>query len=511
MLPALLALALQAGPAPPGEGVPSPAPQGQGPVILFLVDNSASLPPLDPTEQRRVALQKMLGFVEGTHQRLILFGGQRELSVDDTSRYRNDGQWTDFYHAFRKAEGIVASYPAGTDIRIVLLTDAIIDPDPEDWPDLRAGDDLVTHNIRRTVELLQKLGKPLYVILVGDPTSESVAGADREQSPGFVLEMVRAANGAAAAPLAQTMASFFDDDGMLLRKFVYRVRPDEGLEKIEPTVRRIAAPPRPKVEMRIFGYFIFPLILLLLALVGLLVHTFPGPGDLEIFDLGLGQPVHVAADQLHRTRDGAWAAQGLSLVKDPRAAAVTFTLRGAEIELTGAGLDTTGLDPADAALLPLEPDVLRTAIETATDSGTREEKIHALNLDYMAKSMSSEEAERILTLPPSERALVPALDFVRAKVQLAFSDFLRERLLRPKLQVSTYGRDATRCELQAGARLRVGRYGFVVRELQPGGRRDVRIVLHYDRVPSLLGLKTIVPERLQQVLRFRRSRQRAVS
>jgi hypothetical protein len=35
--------------------------------------------------------------------------------------------------------------------------------------------------------------------------------------------------------------------------------------------------------------------------------------------------------------------------------------------------------------------------------------------------------------------------------------------------------------------------------------------LNYDRVPSLLGLKTIVPDRLQQVLRFRRSRQRAVS
>jgi hypothetical protein len=155
--------------------------------------------------------------------------------------------------------------------------------------------------------------------------------------------------------------------------------------------------------------------------------------------------------------------------------------------------------------------VVRTAIEAATDSGTREEKIHALNLDYMAKSMSPEEAARILTLPSSERALEPALDFVRAKVQLAFSDSLRERLLSPVLQLTTYGRDAARSEVQAGSRLRIGRYGFVVRELKPGGRRDARLVLNYDRVPSLLGLKTIVPDRLQQVLRFRRSRQRAVS
>ena len=56
MLPALLALVLQAGPALPGEGAPSPPPASEGPVILFLVDNSASLPPLDPNEDRVKAL-----------------------------------------------------------------------------------------------------------------------------------------------------------------------------------------------------------------------------------------------------------------------------------------------------------------------------------------------------------------------------------------------------------------------------------------------------------------------
>jgi hypothetical protein len=59
--------------------------------------------------------------------------------------------------------------------------------------------------------------------------------------------------------------------------------------------------------------------------------------------------------------------------------------------------------------------------------------------------------------------------------------------------------------------MRIGRYGFVVHELERGGRRDVRVVLYYDRVPSLLGLKTILPDRLQRLLRFRRSRQRTVS
>jgi hypothetical protein len=509
MLPALLALALQAGPALPGEGAPSPPPASEGPVILFLVDNSASLPPLDPNEDRVKALQKMLGFVEGGTQRLILFGGSREVSVDDVHRYRNNGQWTDFYHAFLRAQGLALSYPPDTDFRMVLLTDAIVDPDPGDWPDAPAGEDLATHTIHRTVELLREMGVPLYVILVGDPTEQDAG--DREQSPGFVLDMVRAANGASAAPLAQTLASFLGDDGLLLRKFIYRVRPDEGLEVLEPTVRRIASPPRPAVEAKLFGYFVLPLLLILLALIGLFVHSFPGPGDLEVLELGFDQPVHVGADRLHRTREGSLVAQGLSLVKDAREAAATFTLRGPEADLTGTGLDVGGLDPADAALLPLGLEELRETIEAATDSGTREEKIRALNLDYMAKSMSSTDAEQILIRSPTERAQLPAIDFVRAKTHLALNDTLRERLLAPRLHLATYGREGARGEVKAGDAVRVGRYGFAVAELAREGRKDARLVLRYDRVPSLLGLKTILPGYLQRALRFRRSRRRVVS
>jgi hypothetical protein len=510
MLPALLALALQAGPARPGEGAPSPPPPGEGPVILFLVDNSASLPPLDPDEKRVVALEKMFGFLRGQRYRLVLFGGKDEISVDDASRYRNDGRQTDFYHAFLRARELAATYPRGTDLRMVLLTDAIPDPDPKDWPDVPKGWDVRSHSVRETVKLVRDMGLPLYVVLVGSPGGE-VEGRDREQSPGFVLDMVRAANGAAAAPLAQTMASFFRDDGLLLRKFVYRVHPDEGLEKIEPVVKRIAAPPRAGIELRILGYFVLPLLLILMALLGLLVHSFPGPGDQEILELGADQPAHVVADRLHRAPDGTWSAQGLSLARDARTAAATLTLQGGSLELTGRGLDTQGLDPRDAAYLGKDLEETRRALDATTDGGTREDKIHALNLDYAARGLDPLEAERILTRPPSERSRLSAVDFLRAKVRLAIDEALRRRLLEPRVQVLTYGKDAARRELRAGAALRVGRYGFVVREISPGGRKDARVVLLYDRVPSLLGLKTILPGIFQRAFRFRRSRQRVVS
>jgi hypothetical protein len=509
MLPALVLIPLLASPAQPGPVI-SPPPPGEGPVILFLVDNSASLPPLDPKSERVAALEKMFSFVKGQRYRLILFGAKGEIAVDDPSRYRNDGQWTDFYNAFLMAREVAASYPTDTDFKLVLVTDAISDPDPRDWQDVPAGWDPRTHSMRKTVELVRELGMPLYVMLVGNPVGE-VTGQDREQSPGFVLDLVKAANGAAAAPFAQTVAAFFKDDGVLLRKFVFRVAPAEGLAKIEPVVKRISAPPKPGIELRIFGYFVLPLLVILIALLGLLVRSFPGPGDLEVLELAVDQPLHVVTDKIHRSPDGTWSAQGLSLVGDSLAAAASFTLQKPELELRGEGLDKSALDPRDAALLALDVDGVRRAIEAATDGGSREDKIHALNLDYAARALRSSEAERLLLSTPSERARIPALDFVRAKAHLALDEELYRRLLEPRVQLTSYGKEAARRELTRGGSLRVGRYGFTVHELSKGGRKDVRLVLYYDRVPSLFGLKTVLPDLFQRAFRFRRSRQRVVS
>jgi hypothetical protein len=509
MLPALVSFALLAG-SQPGQATPAPTPAADAPVILFLVDNSASLPPLDPHSDRVVALEQMFGFLKGHRYRLILFGGKSEIRVDDVSRYRNDGRFTDFYHAFVKARELVEGYPKGTEFKIVLLTDAISDPDPKDWPSVPAGWDVRAHSMRRTVELVREMKIPLYVMLIGEPSGQ-VTGQDREQSPGFVLDLVQAANGAAAAPLAQTVAAFFHDDGVLLRKFVYRVAPDEGLARIEPVVKRISSKPRARIELKIFGFFVLPLLLILIALLGLLVRSFPGPGDLEIVELALDRPLHVATDRIHRAPDGTWSAQGLSLAEDPRSAAASFTLAVTEPDLSGAGLDVSGLDPRDAALLPLGIDALRRALEAATDSGTREDKIHALNLDYAARGLDPREAARLLLLSPAERARIPALDFVRAKAHAALNEGLAQKLREPQLFVLSYGKDASRQRVVKGKALRIGRYGFVVRELARGGRRDVRLVLYYDRVPSLLGLKTILPDVFQRAFRFRRSTQRIVS
>ena len=106
---------------------------------------------------------------------------------------------------------------------------------------------------------------------------------------------------------------------------------------------------------------------------------------------------------------------------------------------------------------------------------------------------------------------ISATDFLRAKAHLLSDETLRRALLDPRLQLLGYGRGAERKELKPGTPVRIGPYGFLVQDVSKGGRRDVRVVLHYDRIPSLLALKSWLPDRFQQVFRFRRSSQRVVS
>ena len=483
------------------------------PIILFLIDNSASLPPLDPDEKRVAALEKMFAFLQGQRYRLVLFGGRREIFIDDVSRYRNNGQWTDFYFAFEKARELTKGYPAGTEFRIILLTDAIVDPAPEDWADMNVppGEDLRAFSIKKTIELAESTKVPLYVILVGAPPEEGGAEGSREQAPALILDLVRAANGQKAAALAQTLASFFGDDGVLLKKFIFRATPQEGLRALEPIVKRIVAPPRAGVEMRLFSYVLLPLLVFLVILLGLLVRSFPGPGDVELVELNLGLPAHIATDRARKGGAGVLVSTGLSLAHDAREASATLTYQMPTQDLSGVGLDLTGLDETTQYLLPLGIEDLKRALEAFADDGTKDEKIHALNLDYMAKNMAGAEAERILTKAPADRRRIQAVDFLRAKAHLLSNDALRRKLTDPRVLVTTYGRNAQRKELAPGQSVKIGRYGFVVKDISRGGRKDARITLYYDRVPSLLGLKTLLPDAFQRAFRFRRSSQRVVS
>jgi hypothetical protein len=507
-------LLLFAPPTPRPTASPSPlAPSNPGrPVILFLIDNSASLPPLDPDEKRVVALEKMFAFLKDQPYRLVLFAGRHEISVDDVTRYNNRGQWTDFYYAFDKARDLVQSYPPKTEFRVVLLTDGLLDPLASDWEDdkLPPGTVLKDYVGEKTVKLVKDLHVPLYVILVGeDPAREEITPGSPERAPRIITAMIRAADGVQASTAAQSLAGFFKDDGLLLKKFVFRVTPQQGLKTVVPLIQRIAAPPKPAVELQFLTLLVLPLFLILFLLLGLFVRSFPGPGDIEIIELLRGIPAHIGADR--RQKGAGFTSMGLCLVGDAKDAVATVTYQAPPLDLTGVGFDMTGLDAPTQRLFPMALDELRRALEEFGESGSKEEKIYSLNLDYMAKNFEPAEAEKILTGPLADRRRIGALDFLRAKVHLLSNDELRRRLTDARVQLVSYGRGGERKDLMPGSAAKIGRYGFLVKDASRGGRKDVRLVLYYDRVPSLLGLKTILPDFFQRIFRFRRSSQRIVS
>ncbi len=511
-LPAAFLIQLVAS-TPTVQPPPAAAASATAPIIIFMLDNSASLPPLDPAEKRVEALEKLFTFLKGQRYRLILFGGRDEIYIDDVTRYRNDGQWTDFYFAFAKAKELIDTYPPGTEFRVILLTDGLLDPKPKDWADMGvpANLDLKSYSVARLTDLLKEIQQPLYVILVGDPQKAGASATDREQTPLLVLDMVRAANGARASPMAQTVSSFFGDNGVLLKKFIYRVPPSGGLAQVRPVIQRIVSEPSVGVELQFLSVLVLPLTIFLFLLLGIMVRSFPGPGDVEIVELNTNVPAHLAVDRMRRIGAGAWASRGLSLVDGARGAAASLTYSQQVIDWTGTGLDTSDLDPLTQRLLPLDLGALKRALESQQQEGSKEERVFALNLDYMGQNFDGALAERIMCANPTERRRYSALDFLRAKVHLASNQELVRRITDPRLVYMSYGKDALRREVVSGEAVRIGRYGFKIRDVLRGGRKDVRVLLTYTRVPSLLGLKTILPGAFQRWFRLRRSSERIVS
>jgi len=468
-------------------------------VILFLLDNSASLPPLDPDTKRRDAIEKIYSFLKGQPYRLILFGGRNEIYVDAPQHYRNSGKWTDFFFAFQTVREVAAEYPEGTDLKVVLITDGMIDPSPREWRDqaVPEGADLREEAGSRTVRLLENMGLPLYVILIGE-----------EVDHDLIQRMVVAANGSIAAnDYAQGIADFFDDDGVLLRRFIFRLETEEGLEEIEPIVTRIATPPAPRVEFGIAGI----LIGVIAVLVGVGVRSFPGSGDRELIELRTGDPLQIAVDRLRRVSDGPkWSWKGLSLVESSKHAVAMLAAKEQSNELPPTGLDIEPIDEIARSLIDLSLEDLREGLEYLAKEGSKDEQIYALNLEYVARDMDEALVERIIIAAPAERSKFGPLEFLRAKVHLLHNDKLNKKLTGPTVDCKIYGVDSREYELRYGSKIKLGRYEFRVDELGMGGRKDVKLGLTYENVPSALFLKRFIPGRIQRALRLRRSHQRIV-
>ncbi|HEY7817715.1 MAG TPA: hypothetical protein VIG29_05825, partial [Vicinamibacteria bacterium] len=179
-------------------------------------------------------------------------------------------------------------------------------------------------------------------------------------------------------------------------------------------------------------------------------------------------------------------------------------------ELRPTGFSLGALDDTAKDLIALRLPELRKRLDQLANEGTKDEQIYALNLEYVAKDMEEARVERLVTSAPLERKKLATIDFLRAKVHLLHNEKLAKKLTSACVVSKIYGLNAQEQELRQGSKIQLGRYEFRVDELSRGGRKDFKLGLSYERVPSPLFLKRLVPAAIQRALRLRRSHERVV-
>jgi hypothetical protein len=321
--------------------------------------------------------------------------------------------------------------------------------------------------------------------------------------------MVQAANGTLlGGRYAQGASEFFEDDGILLRRFIYHIEPRGGLDQIVPIVRRITQTSSFRVELSIAS----SLLLVMVILVGVGVRSFPGAGDQEILEMRVDRPTHIAVDKLRRISSDvpSWSWRGLSIVQEPKDADATFKLQLGSHEIPPEGFDLSHLEGIPQELVELPLPELRNRMDELLKSGNKQDMIEALNLDYVAPDFDPIKAEKLLTASTSQRRKMDPMEFLRAKIHLLHNESLYDRITGPRVNCMIYGDNAEKRELRVGDRFELGPYAFRMKEFSAGGRKDYRITFSYEHAPSALWLKRIVPGFIQRILRFRRTHERIV-
>ena len=132
-------------------------------------------------------------------------------------------------------------------------------------------------------------------------------------------------------------------------------------------------------------------------------------------------------------------------------------------------------------------------------------------LDDEGLRFPSEEATKLLSSTPVQRKTANAGDFLRAKIHLLHNPTLFDQLTDPLVSMNLYGVKGEKRILEKGGLIHLGPYLFRVGDMGSEGRKDCRVELSYEKAPSPLGLKRVIPAPIQRLLRFRRSRKRVVS
>lgn len=466
-------------------------------VNILLVDNSRSVPPLDPRMERSEVLDAIEALLENFENRLILFGGRGEVVIDEPSRFINDGMHTDFFFAFQAAVGIRNEYPPDCPVKIILITDGLLDAFVTDYPNegLSRKVQAMEYSLDQTLKLLEENPVETYIILLGERYELAIMEQISITANGF----------ARANPLMEKAAEFLGNDGLLLKQFIFKHEPEAGIEEMKEIVRTITTDDTPYFE----NFLFIGLIIAGLVAVVLYFRSFPAVGDQEIIELVEGVTVLVGAEvknpsvianPAHFSRK-----RGFQYVTSTTSALASLSYQQRKLDFSSRGCkDLDKLTPIQRSLL--EEDLQRVAIRLneMEREGRDEEIIVATDLRYYCSNLSMDQIRSIIQAREQDRSKVGALDLLHAKVYLSMAPDLMEELSEYRVLINIPSRNVVRAPVDKGRQYQLGGYRVLIVEVDKDSRYSARVVMEYLAIPSLLGLKRFLPAALQRTLRLRR-------
>ncbi len=432
-------------------------------VIIFLVDNSKSVPKFDPEENRKKVLNEILDIARknGYITRLVLFGGRDEIVMDDISKFNNSGLHTDFYYAFKAAIDLTKEYPKKCKFKIVFITDGILDAYPSDYKEfgIASKDEAMSLSKNMLYRLLRDNKIPTYIILLGN-----------EYDMDFMRRIAQEANSSLLVnPFVETVANVLKNNSYFFKKFIYVIHKNSPKGKIKTIVKEISQ--KKKFKFEIFVVLFVLIILILIWFISLFKS--PKPGDIEEFFVYYDSPTFIGVDK-----------GVLKVLPSKYGAVASFTYRFKDLndyKKKLKGVDK--LNRYEKFLLGCDIKEFFDRLREMEKSNDEEEARTAMDLSYYCSNLDDKEIERIFNNPQSDG--IDAKKFLLIMAYFSMAQEVYEKILKKRFFVSVLKGKLIKKELSIGDVVEIGGYELKLLKINDNGDNGVFVEFEILKVPFL--------------------------
>lgn len=494
----------------------TPSPQSE--LVVFVVENSAQLRGGASREGFQANLKTCLDtFPKNRFEsHLILFGSYAERTAPATlTQITGKSHHADCSAGLGMAVVAVKGQPQRSK-RVILITSGKQNVNTDEWMTLaQPGMEKVSPKptsqtqvpeIARqfAVELCSQLHCPLYIVAIG-PNQES----------DWLRELAQAANGKiAASRLLELAVSRVPFRSHLFQQYLYSVdgiTTPKQTKQVEGYLKQLAQPisSAPDLGLGAFGGTVALLIL---------VHSlrkFPGPGDLEYFEVIEGTPMYLAtgienAMALQNTQM-ADLATSVQVCRGAEMASLGVVYRTRSVHVLGylQCSDYDQLVGLTKQLVLLDPRRIGEGLYTAAKGHPEDpDTMKAVNLRLACQSPDVDRIQQTLQLV-NQTGVAPGEDLVYTKLCLAFHPELTESLGPRQTLFWIFPHTGEETEARIGDQIYIGPLQLTLEDitnLENGYPLKAAITLKYHRPASGLNPKRWLPVRLQAALRLRGAR-----